>query len=171
VETKPYRGRIRWHDILSQYMPTRYKVLCSIDKRYHMRSYIREVRWYIYTSLRGQVYACVIATPSHNNAQVSAVTINSFVFWELLQRRELSNYRNRVFIYLTPPHSNGSVCQYIGILVYCMFLYSYILTFRTCLYNLATPYPIVPLVPSCWPVYQGLALTVLLLIPLVSLGP
>jgi hypothetical protein len=36
------------------------------------------VRWYIYTSLRGQVCACVIATLSHNNVQVSAVTVHPF---------------------------------------------------------------------------------------------
>jgi hypothetical protein len=33
------------------------------------------VRWYIYTSLRGQVCARVIAILSHNNVQVSAVTL------------------------------------------------------------------------------------------------
>src|SRR5271156_5053799 len=59
---------------MSQYVPTRYKVLCIIDKRCRVRNYVREVRWYIYTSLRGQVCAHVIATLSHNNAQVSAVT-------------------------------------------------------------------------------------------------
>jgi hypothetical protein len=41
-----------------------------------VRNYIREVRWYIYTSLRGQVCAHVIAILSHNNAQVSAVTVH-----------------------------------------------------------------------------------------------
>src|SRR5271170_1575819 len=61
---------------VSQYVPTRYKVLCSIDKRCRVRNYVWEVRWYIYTSLRGQVCARVIATPSHNNAQVSAVTVH-----------------------------------------------------------------------------------------------
>jgi hypothetical protein len=61
---------------LSQYVLTRYKVLCIIDKRCRVRNYVREVRWYIYTSLRGQVCAHVIVTPSHNNAQVSAVTLS-----------------------------------------------------------------------------------------------
>ena len=53
---------------MSQYVPTRYKVLCMIDKRCRVGIYVREVRWYIYVSLRGQVCARVIATPSHNNA-------------------------------------------------------------------------------------------------------
>jgi len=57
-------------------VPTRYKVLCSIDKRCRVRNYVWEVRWYIYTSLRGQVCARVIATLSHNNVQVSAVTVH-----------------------------------------------------------------------------------------------
>ena len=39
-----------------------------IDKRCRVRIYVREVRWYIYTSLRGQVCARVMTTPSHNNA-------------------------------------------------------------------------------------------------------
>ena len=37
-----------------------------IDKRCRVRNYIREVRWYIYTSLRGQVRA--VHTRSYNNA-------------------------------------------------------------------------------------------------------
>ena len=53
---------------MSQYVPTRYKVLCMIDKRCRVKSYVRGEAVYIYTSLRGQVCARVIATPSHNNA-------------------------------------------------------------------------------------------------------
>ena len=41
------------HFIMSQYVPTRYKVLCIIDKRCRVKIYVREVRWYIYVSLRG----------------------------------------------------------------------------------------------------------------------
>jgi hypothetical protein len=65
--------------LLSQYVPTRYKVLYSIDKRCRVRNYVQEVRWYIYTWLRGQVCAHVIATLSHNNAQVSAVTVTNTI--------------------------------------------------------------------------------------------
>ena len=62
--------------IMSQHVPTRYKVLCIIDKRCRVRSYVREVRWYIYTSLRGQVCAHVMTTLSRatTTRQVSAVT-------------------------------------------------------------------------------------------------
>ena len=38
---------------------------------------------------------------------VFAQQINSFVFWESLRRRELSNGRDCVLKYITPPHSNG----------------------------------------------------------------
>ena len=51
---------------MSQYVPTRYKVLCIIDKRCRVRIYVQEEA--VYMSLRGQVCARVIATPSHNNA-------------------------------------------------------------------------------------------------------
>ena len=65
---------------MSQYVPTRYKVLCIIDKQCRVKIYVREVRWYIYMSLRGQVCARVIATPSPCIAitthQVSAVTVH-----------------------------------------------------------------------------------------------
>jgi hypothetical protein len=40
-----------------------------------MRNYIQEVRWYIYTLLKGQVYTHVIVILNHNNAQVSTVTV------------------------------------------------------------------------------------------------
>ena len=53
---------------MSQYVPTRYKVLCIIDKRCRVRIYVGGEVVYIYMSLRGQVCARVIATPSHNNA-------------------------------------------------------------------------------------------------------
>ena len=39
-----------------------------IDKRCRVRIYVGGEAVYIYTSLRGQVCARVIATPSHNNA-------------------------------------------------------------------------------------------------------
>ena len=39
-----------------------------IDERCRVRNYVRGKVVYIYTSLRGQVRARVIATPSHNNA-------------------------------------------------------------------------------------------------------
>ena len=52
---------------MSQYVPTRYKVLCIIDKRCRVRIYI-QVRQGIYMSLRGQVRPRIIAMPSHNNA-------------------------------------------------------------------------------------------------------
>ena len=42
---------------MSQYVPTRYKVLCIIDKRCRVRIYVRGEAVYIYTSLRGQVCA------------------------------------------------------------------------------------------------------------------
>src|SRR5580692_514039 len=54
--------------LVSQYVPTRYKVLCMIDERCRVRIYVGGEAVYIYTSLRGQVCARVIATPSHNNA-------------------------------------------------------------------------------------------------------
>ena len=52
---------------MSQYVPTRYKVLCIIDKRCRVRIYVGGEAVYIYTSLRGQVCARVMTTPSHNN--------------------------------------------------------------------------------------------------------
>ena len=54
-----------------------------------------------------------------------------------------------VFKYITPPYSKGLVRWYVGILVYCIpiFPYSYILSSVIyCLYNSATPHPMVPLV-------------------------
>ena len=55
---------------MSQYVPTRYKVLYIIDKRCRVRSYVGGEAVYIYTSLRGQVraHAYVYSQPSHNNA-------------------------------------------------------------------------------------------------------
>ena len=38
---------------MSQYVPTRYKVLCIIDERCRVKSYIREVRRSIYTHRSG----------------------------------------------------------------------------------------------------------------------
>ena len=53
-----------------------------------MKIYVREVRWYIYMSLRGQVCARVIATPSHNNApgQCCDNTSNSLNAKELIKK-------------------------------------------------------------------------------------
>ena len=55
---------------MSQYVPTRYKVLCIIDKRCRVKIYVRGEAVYIYTSLRGKVCAhtYAYAQPSHNNA-------------------------------------------------------------------------------------------------------
>ena len=38
--------------------------------------------------------------------------------------------RTVAFKYITPPHSKGLVCWYVGILIYCVpiFLYSYVLS-------------------------------------------
>ena len=60
---------------MSQYVPTRYKVLCIIDKRCRVKSYVRGEAVYIYTSLRGQVCARVMTTPVITTCQVSAVTM------------------------------------------------------------------------------------------------
>ena len=50
-----------------------------IDKRCHVKSYVRGEAVYIYTSLRGQVCARVMTTPVITTCQVSAVTIYTFI--------------------------------------------------------------------------------------------
>ena len=65
---------------MSQYVPTRYKVLCIIDKQCRVKSYVRGEAVYIYMSLRGQVCARVMTTPVITTCQVSAVTLYSLLF-------------------------------------------------------------------------------------------
>ena len=70
---------------MSQYVPTRYKVLYIIDKRYRVKIYVREVRWYIYVAqgpgpcirvaiTTREVSAVTVHPPSKRRAPVSQVT-------------------------------------------------------------------------------------------------
>ena len=62
---------------MSQYVPTRYKVLCIIDKRYRVKSYVREVRQGIYTRRLGVrsvlMHTCTLSRAT-TTREVSAVT-------------------------------------------------------------------------------------------------
>jgi hypothetical protein len=62
---------------MSQYVPTRYKVLCSINKRYHVRNYV-QVRRGIYTyrlGVKSVLMHIYILASRATTREVSAVTL------------------------------------------------------------------------------------------------